>query len=99
MDASRDLVVVKVCCSGDFSAVEFGDSETLNICYGEGRVVRDGTREDLPDLLLDPPEVGGLAHESGAADLGHSWKEVAVVVAEVVVGPGFSTPFITCKSG
>ncbi len=35
VDAGRGLVVVKVCCSGDFSAVEFGDSETLNICYGE----------------------------------------------------------------
>ena len=61
---------------------EAADWQGKAVHYGEARVVPDGTREDLRDLLLDPPEVDGLAHESGAADLGHSWT----VVAEVMVG-------------
>ena len=65
---------------------EAADWQGKAVHYGEARVVPDGTREDLRDLLLDPPEVDGLAHESGAADLGHSWTEVAAVVAEVMVG-------------
>ena len=65
---------------------EAADWQGKAVHYGEVRVVPDGTREDLRDLLLDPREVDGLAHESGAADLGHNWTEVAVVVAEVMVG-------------
>ena len=45
----------------------------------------DGPQEHLPDPLLNPPEVGRLAHEGGATHLGHCWKEMAVMLSEVAV--------------
>ena len=64
---------------------EAADRQGEAVHYGKGRVVPYGTQEGLPDLLLDPPEVGGLAHESGTSDSGHGRKEVAVAAAEVAV--------------
>ena len=60
-----------------------GHGETVH--HRQGRVMREGIQEHLPDRFLDPPEIGGLAREGGAANLGQSRKKVDIALAEAPI--------------
>jgi len=53
------------------------------VCQGEGGVVGSVGQELLPEALLDLPEVGCLARESGAVYPPQVREEVSVVAPEV----------------
>ena len=67
---------------------ELTDRKGEAIHQSKGRVILNGAQDMLPYLLLDLPEVGRLAQESGPMHSRHCRKEVPIMLAEIPVQGG-----------